>query len=319
MIPGYRRITGAVHAHGVPILAQLNHNGGQSSGMYTRLPVLAPSPVPDPLFREVPKPVEPLEIAEIVDGYARVARHCAAGRVRRGGAAGLTVLDHPGVPVPGHQPADRRVRRAAAQPGPAAAGDRGRGARGDRTRPGPRRADLRRRADRGRHHPQRGGRGGAAGQRHRSRRLHQHHARGGHGHPVHGRGQHAHRPGLRHARPGRDPRRGGYPGDRGGPDHRPAAGRPGAGRRSVRPGRRGPRADRRPRLHGPGPGRADGRDPHLPVLQPGVRGPGGAQSLARLHRQPAGRAGIRATAPRARRRGAGCTWSAAAPAGFRPR
>ncbi len=79
VIPGYRRITGAVHAHGVPVLAQLNHNGGQSSGMYSRLPVQAPSPVPDPLFREVPKPVEPDEIADIVAGYARVARHCAEG------------------------------------------------------------------------------------------------------------------------------------------------------------------------------------------------------------------------------------------------
>ena len=79
VIPGYRRITSAVHAYGVPVLAQLNHNGGQSSGMYSRLPVLAPSPVPDPLFREVPKPAEPHEIAEIVAGYARVARHCAEG------------------------------------------------------------------------------------------------------------------------------------------------------------------------------------------------------------------------------------------------
>ena len=79
VIPGYRRITDAVHAHGVPVLAQLNHNGGQSSGMYSRLPVQAPSPVPDPLFREVPKPVEPHEIAEIVAGYACVARHCAEG------------------------------------------------------------------------------------------------------------------------------------------------------------------------------------------------------------------------------------------------
>ena len=79
VIPGYRRITEAVHAHGVPILAQINHNGGQASSMYTRLPVWAPSPVPDPLFREVPKAVEPHEIAEIVDGYARVAGHCMAG------------------------------------------------------------------------------------------------------------------------------------------------------------------------------------------------------------------------------------------------
>ncbi|MFW5418312.1 mycofactocin system FadH/OYE family oxidoreductase 2 [Nocardiopsis sp. CNT-189] len=79
VVEGYRRITRAVHAHGVPVLAQLNHNGGQASSMYTRLPVWAPSPVPDPLFREVPKAVEEHEIAEIVEGYARTARHCALG------------------------------------------------------------------------------------------------------------------------------------------------------------------------------------------------------------------------------------------------
>src|SRR5579875_1139690 len=79
VVPGYRRITEAVHAHGVPILAQINHNGGQASSMYTRLPVWAPSPVPDPLFREVPKAVEEHEIAEIVAGYALVAEHCMLG------------------------------------------------------------------------------------------------------------------------------------------------------------------------------------------------------------------------------------------------
>ena len=79
VIPGYQRITQAVHAHGVPILAQLNHNGGQASGMYSRRPAWAPSPVPDPLFREVPKAVERHEIAELVAGYGLVAAHCAAG------------------------------------------------------------------------------------------------------------------------------------------------------------------------------------------------------------------------------------------------
>ncbi|MHB1710259.1 MAG: mycofactocin system FadH/OYE family oxidoreductase 2 [Acidimicrobiales bacterium] len=79
VIPGYRRITDAVHAHDVPILAQLNHNGGQASSMYSRLPVWAPSPVPDPLFREMPKAVEMDEIREIVSGYALVAEHCIAG------------------------------------------------------------------------------------------------------------------------------------------------------------------------------------------------------------------------------------------------
>jgi 2,4-dienoyl-CoA reductase (NADPH2) len=79
VVPHYRRITEAVHAHDVPILAQLNHNGGQASSMYSRLPVWAPSAVPDPLFREMPKAIEHHEIHEVVAGYARVARHCAAG------------------------------------------------------------------------------------------------------------------------------------------------------------------------------------------------------------------------------------------------
>ena len=79
VIPGYRRITEAVHAHDVPIFAQLNHNGGQASSMFSRLPVWAPSAVPDPMFREVPKAVELHEIAEIVAGYGTVAWHCAEG------------------------------------------------------------------------------------------------------------------------------------------------------------------------------------------------------------------------------------------------
>ncbi len=79
VIPGYRRITEAVHRHRVPILAQINHNGGQASSMYSRLPVWAPSPVADPLFREVPKAVSHAEISEIVASYGLVAGHCAEG------------------------------------------------------------------------------------------------------------------------------------------------------------------------------------------------------------------------------------------------
>ena len=36
VVDGYRRITDAVHAHDVPIFAQINHNGGQASSMYSR-------------------------------------------------------------------------------------------------------------------------------------------------------------------------------------------------------------------------------------------------------------------------------------------
>ena len=47
--------------------------------MFSRLPVWGPSPVADPLFREVPKAVTQAEIDEIVAGYALVAEHCAEG------------------------------------------------------------------------------------------------------------------------------------------------------------------------------------------------------------------------------------------------
>ena len=79
VIPGYRAITDAVHRHRVPIFAQINHNGGQASSMYSRMPVWAPSAVADPLFREVPKAVDQAEIDEIIAGYAVVAEHCAEG------------------------------------------------------------------------------------------------------------------------------------------------------------------------------------------------------------------------------------------------
>ncbi len=79
VVPRYLAITEAVHDFDVPILAQINHNGGQASSMYTRLPVWAPSAVPDPLFREVPKAIDEAEIAEVIDGYATVAAHCVAG------------------------------------------------------------------------------------------------------------------------------------------------------------------------------------------------------------------------------------------------
>jgi 2,4-dienoyl-CoA reductase (NADPH2) len=79
VIPGYRAITEAVHRHRTPIFAQINHNGGQASSMYSRLPVWAPSAVADPLFREVPKAVDQAEIDDIVAGYALVAEQCAEG------------------------------------------------------------------------------------------------------------------------------------------------------------------------------------------------------------------------------------------------
>lgn len=83
VVPAYRRLTRAVHEHDTRIFAQLNHNGMQANSLYSRRPVIGPSPLPDPIHREMCKEAEPEEIAEIVRGYAIVARH-----VREGGFDG---------------------------------------------------------------------------------------------------------------------------------------------------------------------------------------------------------------------------------------
>ncbi len=44
VIPAYQRMTRAVHEHGTRMFAQINHNGLQASSIYSRHPVLGPSP-----------------------------------------------------------------------------------------------------------------------------------------------------------------------------------------------------------------------------------------------------------------------------------
>jgi len=78
-IPGYKKITRAVHEYETKIFAQLNHNGQQCSGALSRLPVWAPSPVPDVLFREVPKQMETEDIAEVVQYFCKSALHAREG------------------------------------------------------------------------------------------------------------------------------------------------------------------------------------------------------------------------------------------------
>ena len=79
VLPGYRRLTDAVHAAGGIVFAQLNHHGGQGSGLHTRRPVWAPSAVPDPLFREVPKVMDDADLAAVVAAFADVAARCVEG------------------------------------------------------------------------------------------------------------------------------------------------------------------------------------------------------------------------------------------------
>ena len=84
VIPWYKRLTGAVHAYDTRVFAQLNHNGQQCSGSLSRLPVWAPSAIPDVMYRETPKIMEPEDIREVIEHFARSAVH-----VREGGFDGV--------------------------------------------------------------------------------------------------------------------------------------------------------------------------------------------------------------------------------------
>jgi mycofactocin system FadH/OYE family oxidoreductase 2 len=85
-IPGFKRITRAVHEYETRIFAQLNHNGQQCNGALSRLPVWAPSAVPDPMFRETPKEMEVEDIREVIQCFCKSAVYA-----REGGFDGIEI------------------------------------------------------------------------------------------------------------------------------------------------------------------------------------------------------------------------------------
>ena len=67
---GWAWIGDALHAEGTLALAALGHSGGQGSSAYSQRELWAPSRVPEVNSREVPKWMEPEDIAAVVDGFA---------------------------------------------------------------------------------------------------------------------------------------------------------------------------------------------------------------------------------------------------------
>jgi mycofactocin system FadH/OYE family oxidoreductase 2 len=78
IVPGLRAIADAVHEYGTPIIAQLGHAGRQGNSAYTMRPLMAPSPIPCPLNREMPKAMEAEDLDEVVEGHALAASHVQA-------------------------------------------------------------------------------------------------------------------------------------------------------------------------------------------------------------------------------------------------
>lgn len=84
VISRYCLITDMVHRYGAKIFAQLNHNGGQGTSLYSESPLWAPSPVPDQMFHEMPKEMEREDIHQVLEGYAKTAHY-----VKKGGFDGI--------------------------------------------------------------------------------------------------------------------------------------------------------------------------------------------------------------------------------------
>lgn len=79
VIPGFQRLTRAIHKYDTRIFAQLNHNGMQADGKISRLPVWGPSAGRDPIFRECAKEMEIEDIRECIEYFAKSAGHVVEG------------------------------------------------------------------------------------------------------------------------------------------------------------------------------------------------------------------------------------------------
>jgi mycofactocin system FadH/OYE family oxidoreductase 2 len=83
---GLRRLTSAVHGFDTRIFAQLSHHGFQSSGAISRKVTWGPSAISDIVFGETCKPMEPEDMAELLEAFV-----LAADQVKQAGFDGLEI------------------------------------------------------------------------------------------------------------------------------------------------------------------------------------------------------------------------------------
>jgi 2,4-dienoyl-CoA reductase (NADPH2) len=87
VLPGYRRLAEAMHAHGARMLIQLAHLASASSSHHTGHATWAPSQMMGEFARELPHTMTSADIEEILDCFYK-----AAGRVRAGGLDGVELM-----------------------------------------------------------------------------------------------------------------------------------------------------------------------------------------------------------------------------------
>jgi 2,4-dienoyl-CoA reductase-like NADH-dependent reductase (Old Yellow Enzyme family) len=72
-VPHLRRVSAQIQEHGALAFLQLAHNGGVNHATWSRLPVWSASGIANHM--EASKPIEPHEMREVVEHFARSARH----------------------------------------------------------------------------------------------------------------------------------------------------------------------------------------------------------------------------------------------------
>lgn len=85
-VPGLRALAGAIHAGGAKAIAQVSHCGRQGRSKFTGQQLVAPSPIPCPLNREMPRELSLEEIGDLRDAFVRTAM-----RLREAGFDGVEI------------------------------------------------------------------------------------------------------------------------------------------------------------------------------------------------------------------------------------
>jgi len=83
-VPGLSRLAARIKRHGAVAIGQINHGGRQTTSKITGVQPVAPSPLPCPLMREMPRELSVSEIQRLQDAYA-----AAAARLDRAGFDGV--------------------------------------------------------------------------------------------------------------------------------------------------------------------------------------------------------------------------------------
>jgi 2,4-dienoyl-CoA reductase-like NADH-dependent reductase (Old Yellow Enzyme family)/thioredoxin reductase len=85
-IPSFRKLVKAIHQENGKILIQINHAGRQTSSSITGSPIVAPSAIPCPVRKEMPKELSHEEIQKIIEVFREAAR-----RAKEAGADGVEI------------------------------------------------------------------------------------------------------------------------------------------------------------------------------------------------------------------------------------